>query len=151
MTENFQDPAWLDDALQKIPVLPPKAELIQGRVASGKTVLPWTFYLEEQLIDLGQPNALLDYLSSRFPAFPPVSLDVFEPADYSSIFPKELTEKYFVVPFNYAQPFLSVAIVDPELFQHFYQEYVTWAKLNSFSLLQYFIVLPSSFKNLLEK
>lgn len=152
MTENFPEPAWLDAAIQKLPAMPSKSELERNREQSGKANLPWTFFLEDHLIDMGHPNTLLlDYLSSRFPAFPPVSLDVFEPSDYSNIFPRELTEKYFVVPFNFAPPFLSVAIVDPELFQNFYQEYVSWAKQHTFSLLQYFIVLPSSFSNLIQR
>jgi len=145
---NFIDePSWLDDILKAIPELPAKQTLLSGRVKFG-TSKPWPYYIEHVLTDIGLPStALLDYITTRFPSLMPVSLDTLDVPNLNNLFPAEFTQKFFVAPFNASQPFLSVAVVEPDLLKPFYDAYLPWAKTANFSLLQYFAVLPSSFEN----
>lgn len=145
------EPSWLDEALHSIPELPSKAVLLQERSNFGVN-LPWSFFLEHKLEEVGQSgNVLLDFLTGRFPSLLPVSLESADQPKFGERFPKEFVKEYFLAPFNSSPPFLSVAIIEPDLLQAFHVAYVPWGKANTFCLLQYFLVLPSSFKNYLSK
>jgi len=145
------EPSWLDEALRSIPELPSKPVLLEERVRFGIN-LPWSFFLEQKLEELGQPGSvLLEFLTGRFPSLLPVSLESVDSPKFGDKFPKEFVKEYFLAPFNSSPPFLSVAVIEPDLLQSFHVAYVPWGKNNTFSLLQYFLVLPSSFRNYLSK
>jgi hypothetical protein len=138
-------PTWLPDLGMVFSYLSNQDELVAERDASEFANLPWPYFIEQKLTANGDnPHRLLDFFAQKYPALLPVSLQATDPVHLpEDIFDASFGRDYHVVPFNFSLPFLSVAVVDPDTLTQFYPSYVSWAKEHKFSLLQYFVVLPS--------
>lgn len=144
-------PSWLPDFLEQVPGVGIMEDLTGERTARG-LYDPWPCFLEQKLIDSDLPTSrLLDFFMTKYPALTPTSLEAVDKIDHSEVFLKDFIDGFHIVPFNYADPFLSVAVMDPDLLADFYPQYVAWAKGHKFSLLQYFIALPTDLKNFLDR
>jgi len=138
-------PTWLPDLGAVFSYLTNQDALAEERENSEFASLPWSYFVEQKLSANGDnPHRLLDFFAQKYPALLPVSLQAADPVTLpEDIFDVTFCNDYQVVPFNYTSPFLSVAVVDPDTLTQFYPSYVSWAKEHKFSLLQYFVVLPS--------
>jgi hypothetical protein len=146
-------PTWLPDLGETFSYLADLDVLVSERARSEFAALPWPYFLEHKVVASGDAAAkLLDFFAVKYPALLPVSLAPVEPLQIpEDSFDPAFLDSYHVFPFNYTAPFLSVAVVDPDSLTQFYPAYVAWAKEHKFSLLQYFVALPSDVVNYRER
>ena len=145
-------PTWLSSLVEQLPALGSVEALAAEKEGSDYSGAPWPVFVEQKLMDQNIPaTRLMEFFLRKFPALLPASLESAEIANTAEVFNDEFIEKFNVVPFNAAPPFLALAVIDPDMLSEFYPVYVGWAKTNQFSLLQYFITLPSDFRSYLER
>lgn len=146
-------PTWLPDLGETFAYLNDPESLSEERDRSEFANVPWSYFLEHKITSQGDSAIkLLDFFALKYPALLPVSLQSVEPLQVpEDAFEPDFLNTYHVLPFNVTAPFLSVAVVDPDALTQFYPAYVAWAKEHKFSLLQYFVALPSDVINFRER
>jgi hypothetical protein len=146
-------PTWLPDLGETFTYLNDMESLASERERSEFANMPWPYFLEHKITAHGDAALkLLDFFAVKYPALLPVSLQPIEPLQVpEDSFDPAFLDTYHVLPFNVTAPFLSVAVVDPDALTGFYPSYVAWAKEHKFSLLQYFVALPSDVVNYRER
>lgn len=151
MDESF--PTWLPDLSESFSYLSNLEKLAEERSHSEFADAPWPYFLEQKIVAHGDAaGKLLDFFAVKYPALLPVALQAVEPLVIpEDSFDASFLNRYHVFPFNNTAPFLSVAVVDPDALTQFYPNYVAWAKEHKFSLLQYFVALPSDVANYRER
>lgn len=138
-------PTWLPDLGETFSYLNDPDALSAERGRSEFANMPWPYFVEQKITAQGDSAIkLLDFFAAKYPALLPLSLQSIEPLQVpEDSFDPSFLDTYHVLPFNVTAPFLSVAVVDPDALTQFYPAYVAWAKEHKFSLLQYFVALPS--------
>lgn len=120
--------------------------LSSQRSTDGLDQQPWLNHLDASAIGRGFTIEQVVAYAANHSHLPTVNLTVHKPRNLYGYFPKAFCEQLYAVPFNLHIPFLSVAVLEPELISIIDYNYNEWAKQNFFCIIQYFVTTPASFR-----
>lgn len=147
-------PSWLERFTNDhVGVLGSIDALVQGRSKEDLADKPWLLYLDSIAVGRGfQIEQVVGYVGSIYPTCPPLNLLGLKLEPLWEYFPKELCEKFQVIPVLNSPPFLGIATLEPELVPQLHADYNAWVKTTENGVqkparaLQFFLTTPSAFR-----